>query len=37
VYDPLSEQQKYEISQQVTKYLEGELDGLDVSIAHSLA
>ncbi|XP_064647221.1 kinesin-like protein KIF9 [Lineus longissimus] len=30
LYDPLSEQQKYEITQQVSKYLEGELEQLDV-------
>ena len=30
-YDPLSEQQKYEIKQQVRRYVEGGLDEIDVS------
>ncbi|KAL3854393.1 hypothetical protein ACJMK2_013664 [Sinanodonta woodiana] len=30
VYDPLSEQQKYEIKQQVRRYLEGNLDEIDI-------
>ena len=29
-YDPLSEQQTYEIQQQVQQYLQGELDEVDV-------
>lgn len=29
-YDPLSEQQKYEIKQQVRRYLEGNLDEIDI-------
>ena len=31
-YDPLSEQQRYEIKQQVRNYLDGNLDEIDVSI-----
>jgi hypothetical protein len=30
-YDPLSEQKRYEIRQQVRKYLEGSIDEIDVS------
>ena len=30
-YDPLSEQQKYEIRQQVRRFAEGTLDEIDVS------
>lgn len=30
-YDPLSEQQRYEIRQQVRQYLDGQLDEIDVS------
>lgn len=29
-YEPLSEQQKYEIQQQVKKYIESELDEIDI-------
>jgi len=29
-YDPLSEQQKYEIRQQVRRYIGGQLDEIDV-------
>ncbi len=31
LYDPLSDQQKYEITQQVRRYVEGTLDEIDVS------
>ena len=31
-YDPLSEQQRYEIKQQVRSYLDGQLDEVDVSV-----
>ena len=30
-YDPLSEQQRYEIKQQVRQYIDGYLDEIDVS------
>ena len=30
-YEPLSEQQRYEIKQQVRQYIEGSLDEIDVS------
>ena len=32
-YDPLSEQQRYEIRQQVRCYLDGKIDEIDVSVA----
>lgn len=35
-YDPLSQQQRYEISQQVEQYIGGHLDEIDVSEIYSL-
>jgi len=35
-YDPLSEQQRYEIRQQVRAYLDGKSDDIEVTGSHSV-
>ena len=34
-YDPLSQQQRYEITQQAEQYIHGQLDDIDVGQKHS--